>query len=418
MSWKDDPTLDPTLESWVLVPGGSDFPIQNLPFGQIDRGDHQLAAAVRIGDHVLDLRGIAAAGMLEGATELRQLPLLHTLLFLDRTELRAIRERISELLTDEAHRPAVEPHLLHVDEVTALLPAQTRDYVDFYSSIEHATNMGRMFRPGQEPLLPNWRWMPIGYHGRAGTLVASGAPIRRPRGQIQQGDGAPEHAPTRALDIELEMGFLTAGSNALGEPIPIEGVREHLFGMVIVNDWSARDIQRWEYQPLGPFLGKSFATSISPWVVTFDALEPYRVAPPPQDPLPLPHLRSDEEWALDISLEVSLQPQGGREQVISRGSFKRMYWTVAQQLAHATSNGATAKPGDLFASGTISGPERGTEGSLIELTRRGEEPIELSDGSKRTFLEDGDMVILRAWCEGQGKPRVGFGEVRGTVLPA
>ncbi|HYH28070.1 MAG TPA: fumarylacetoacetase [Actinomycetota bacterium] len=418
MSWKDDRTLDPSLESWVLVPPGSDFPVQNLPFGQVDRGDHQLAAAVRIGDHVLDLRGAASAGLLDGATDLRQIPLLHSLLFLERAELRAIRERVSELLTDESHRPAVEPHLLHVDEVHPLLPAQTRDYVDFYSSLEHATNMGRMFRPDQDPLLPNWRWMPIGYHGRAGTLVASGAAIRRPRGQIQQGDEPPTYAPTRALDIELEMGFLTSGSNPAGEPIPIGEVRDHMFGMVIVNDWSARDIQRWEYQPLGPFLGKSFATSVSPWVVTFDALEPYRVAAPRQDPSPLPHLRSRDDWAFDVTLEVALQGSGTDELVISRTSFAGMYWTVAQQLAHATSNGATAKPGDLFASGTISGSERGTEGSLIELTRRGEEPIELPDGSSRTFLEDGDTVILRAWCEGAGKPRIGFGECRGTILPA
>jgi fumarylacetoacetase len=298
-----------------------------------------------------------------------------------------------------------------------LMPFVPGDYVDFYSSIEHATNLGKMFRPDQEPLLPNWRHLPVGYHGRASSVVVSGTPVVRPAGQLTSSEGPPFHGPTRSLDIELEVGFVTGPGNELGRPIPIDEAREHIFGLVLVNDWSARDIQRWEYQPLGPFLGKSFATSVSPWVVTLDALEPYLTRPRTQDPEPLEYLRTGESWAVDLELEVLLRSAAmSAPQSISRTNFAGMYWTMAQQLAHVTVNGTNVRPGDLYASGTVSGPDPGSYGSLIELTWGGEQPIMLEDGSERRFLEDGDTVILRGWCERDGQPRIGFGECVGTVV--
>ncbi|MGH9053081.1 MAG: fumarylacetoacetase, partial [Acidimicrobiia bacterium] len=264
-----------------------------------------------------------------------------------------------------------------------------------------------------EPLLPNWRYLPVGYHGRSGTVVVSGTPVVRPCGQIKPDDGPPVYAPTRMLDVELEVGFILGMGSEAGEPIPIQRAWEHVFGVVLVNDWSARDIQSWEYVPLGPFLGKSFATSISPWVVTLDALEPYRVPAPAQQPEPLDYLVAEEDRGYDIHLEIVLQ-----DQVISRTNFRHLYWTMAQQLAHATANGARARTGDLYASGTISGPRPGSYGSLIELTRQGSEPLRLAGGAQRSFLEDGDAVVMRGWCEADGRPRIGLGEVRGTVLPA
>jgi fumarylacetoacetase len=292
-----------------------------------------------------------------------------------------------------------------LDEVEPRLPFTVADYVDFYSSLEHATNLGRMFRPDAEPLLPNWRHLPVGYHGRAGTVVVSGTPIRRPRGQAKPpGAEAPAFGPSRRLDIELELGFVVGAGSTLGEPVPAGGFREHVFGLVLVNDWSARDIQAWEYVPLGPFLGKSFATSISAWVTPLALLDDRRVPAPPQDPEPLPHLRVDGDWGLDLPLEVELNGE-----TITRGNARGLYWTMPQQLAHATSNGATIRTGDLMASGTISGAERGSEGSLIELTRNGAEPLRLADGSERTFLEDGDEVVLSSDV---------LAEVRGRVTAA
>jgi fumarylacetoacetase len=416
----DDPTLDPSLTSWVPVPDGSDFPIQNLPFGRFTRmGERTGHVGVAIGNHVLDVHACREAGLLDEIATTADFALLNRLLLRDPGVWRAVRERISELLSDERHRSSVEPHVLPMEEIRLLRPVHTRDYVDFYSSMEHATNMGRMFRPDQDPLLPNWRWLPVGYHGRAGTLVPSGTPVKRPTGQIRRGDEPPVYEPTRELDFELEMGFVTGFPNRAGEPIPIGRAREHIFGLVLVNDWSARDIQRWEYQPLGPFLAKSFATSISHWVVTLDALEPYRVPAPKQDPPPLPHLRLEDDHGYDVKLEVALASPAMEQPVtISRTNLRSLYWTIAQQLAHATSNGATAEPGDLFASGTISGPGPGSYGSLIELTWRGERPIQLPDGSTRTFLQNDDTVVMRGWCEAPGRPRIGFGEVRGTVVPS
>jgi fumarylacetoacetase len=293
-----------------------------------------------------------------------------------------------------------------------ILPIDIGDYVDFYSSIEHATNVGRMFRPDDPPLLPNWRHLPVGYHGRASSILVSGAPVVRPHGQ-RRGAAGPTFGPSQRLDIELEVGFLTGAANRLGTPLPIGQAEDHIFGICLINDWSARDIQAWEYQPLGPYLGKSFATTMSPWVVTLDALAPYRVAAPYQDPAPLPYLVSDSNAALDLNLEIKLNGD-----VISRTSFRNMYWTMAQQLAHAASNGTNIRAGDLYGSGTVSGPSRGSLGSLLELSWNATIDIELSDGSTRTFLEDGDTVVLRGWCQAEGYARIGFGECAGTVLPA
>ena len=407
--------------SWVPVPAGSDFPLQNLPYGIFSAGEGRRRVGVAIGEHVLDLAAVAERGLLDDVAPRTTFsaPVLNPLLALGRSAWVALRARLTELLGDDHDELGGTLHA--AADVTLHLPVHVGDYVDFYSSLEHATNLGRIFRPDAEPLLPNWRHLPVGYHGRAGTVVVSGTPVRRPCGQRKPPDlDTPVFGPSTMLDIELEVGFVTGGpANALGEPIPVEQAGEHIFGLVLVNDWSARDLQAWEYQPLGPFLGKSFATSISPWVVPLDALAPYRVAGPVQEPEVLPYLRAAGDWNLDLDLEVLLQSEAMAEpDVISRTSFRHMYWNMAQQLAHATVNGATAAPGDLFASGTVSGPEPGARGSLIELTWRGRDPLQLSDGSRRAFLDDGDTVTLRGWCGGDGRPRVGFGEVRGTVLPA
>jgi len=317
----------------------------------------------------------------------------------------------------------LERVVLERSAATMRLPFQVGDYVDFYSSLEHATNLGKILRPGGEPLLPNWRWLPIGYHGRSSTIVVDGTPVVRPHGQSKATEAdRPTFGPTSSLDIELEVGFVTGPGNRMGEPIATAHAREHIFGLVLVNDWSARDIQAWEYQPLGPFLAKSFATSVSPWVVTLDALEPYRVAGPAQEPAPLEYLQAQDAWNYDISLEVQIQSERMLAERISamtvaRSNFKDMYWSMAQQLAHATVNGTAVRPGDLYASGTISGSGPESAGSLIELTWRGAKPLSLPTGEKRAFLEDGDTVTLRGHCERPGFPRIGFGKVSGTVLP-
>lgn len=307
-----------------------------------------------------------------------------------------------ERATEQAVAAAETGDVLPLAEIEPVLPFTVADYVDFYSSLEHATNIGRIFRPDFEPLLPNWRHLPVGYHGRAGTVVVSGTPVRRPRGQSKPaGAETPAFGPSRRLDIELELGFVVGDPSRLGEPVPASAFREHIFGVVLVNDWSARDIQAWEYVPLGPFLGKSFATSISAWVTPLALLEDRRVPAPAQEPEPLPHLRVEGDWALELPLEVELNGT-----VISRGNSRGLYWTMPQQLAHATSNGASVRTGDLMATGTISGPERGSEGSLIELTLNGSEPLRLEDGSTRTFLEDGDEVVLRSDLLGDVRGRI------------
>jgi fumarylacetoacetase len=374
----------------------SAFGPENLPFGVVDPG----GCAVRIGDDALLLAPLEGrlgvpAGTFSG-------PVLNPFLELGRAAWSAVRA---------PQRAAAEAQLVPLAEVTEALPIAVGDYVDFYSSLEHATNLGRMFRPDAEPLLPNWRHLPVGYHGRASSVVVSGTEIRRPHGQLPppEAGAAPRFGPSERLDIELELGFVTGPGNALGTSIAADAAREHIFGFVLVNDWSARDIQAWENRPLGPFLSKSFATSVSPWIVPLEALESRRVAGPVQDPEPLPYLRTNEEWALDIDLELALMPAGtSAEVVLSRTNSRTLYWNAAQQLAHATINGTDVHAGDLYASGTISG---GQAGCLLELTWNGRDPLELPAGAQRTFLEDGDEVVIR----GSAGP-ISLGEVRGRVV--
>ena len=384
---------------WVAVAADSDFPLENLPFGvvRLSAGESP-RVVVRIGDHVLDL---GAAGI---APELTERATLNALLETWRGA--EVRERAMELLAGPPRADLVHD----VDSVEVLMPIAVGDFVDFYSSIHHATNLGRILRPDSEPLLSNWRQLPVGYHGRAGTVVVSGTPILRPEGLVAGPDGVGHLAPTAALDFELEVGFIVGGPRATR--IAPDDADRHVFGVVLLNDWSARDVQSFEYQPLGPNLAKSFATSISPWVVTLDALRDHLVPAPTQDPLPDPYLHATRQWALDLHLTVDI----GATRV-TETCFSSMYWTFAQQLAHTTINGATTGAGDLYGSGTISGPTLSERGSMIELSWRGAEPLRLGDGTVRSFLEDGDTVTMRGWAGGDGRPRIGFGEVSGTVVP-
>ena len=385
-------------EEWVPVPDGSDFPLENLPFGIARVRGGEPRVVVRIGDHVVDL---AAAGI---APEVTAQPALNALMASGRGA--EVRNAVAELLVGAPRHDVV--HL--IADCECVLPFEVADYVDSYSSLHHATNLGQILRPGTEPLMPNWRHIPVAYHGRAGSVVVSGTAIPRPKGMIGGGDAVPAAAPSRALDIELEVGAVIGRP---GTRLAPDDAASLVFGFVLLNDWSARDIQAYEYQPLGPNLGKSFATTISPWVVTLDALLPYLVSPPPQDPEPDPYLRAGKPWGVDLHLEVLLNGHP-----ICRTQFADMYWTFAQQVAHMTVNGASARTGDLIGSGTVSGPNPGERGSLIETTWRGAEPITLPDGSTRTFLEDGDTVTLRGWAGGDGRPRIGFGEATGTILAA
>lgn len=405
--------------SWVPVPDGSPFPLQNLPYGVYSHlgSPHLPRVGVAIGEHVLDLAGLAGArgsGVAEDVATALSAGSLNPLMALGPDAWRALRDRLLELLTGEHHRAAVEPHLVPAGDVRMHLPFAVGDYVDFYSSRHHAENLGRILRPGSEPLTPNWRHLPIGYHGRSGTVVVSGTPVVRPCGQRKSADaGAPVFGPSTRLDVEAEVGFVVGTPSRLGEPVPVARFAEHVFGVCLVNDWSARDLQAWEYVPLGPFLGKSFLTSLSPWVVPLAALEHARVAPPARDVELLPYLCDAEPWGLDLALEVEWNGT-----LVSRPPFAGMYWTPAQQLAHMTVNGASVRTGDLYASGTVSGPGAGEQGSFVELTWNGQRPLRLADGSERTFLADGDVVAMRATAPGAEGVRIGFGEVVGTVLPA
>jgi fumarylacetoacetase len=372
-----------------------------LPYGVFARAGEPPRVGVAVGEYVLDLA--PALG-----EEVFARPALNPFLSEGRDRWTEVRARITGLLSDAG---AAAPHLIPRRDVTLRLPFEVADYVDFYASEQHAANVGRIFRPDGDPLTPNWKHMPIGYHGRAGTVVVSGTPIVRPRGQrMPAGAAAPVFGPSTRLDIEAEVGFVVGTPSPLGTPVPVEAFADHVFGVVLVNDWSARDIQSWEYRPLGPFLGKSFATSVSPWVVPLDALRAARVAPPVQDPAPLPYLAGGEPWGLDLTLEVDWNGQ-----VVSRPPFRSMYWTPAQMLAHLTVNGAALRTGDLFASGTVSGPERDQCGSLLELTWNGTEPVTLPGGATRTFLADGDTVTIRGSAPGPGGTRLDLGEVTGTV---
>ncbi len=402
-------------DTWVDVEAGSPFPLHNLPFGIGRRDDGTIGAFVAIGDVALDLADAVGTGFLDDSPAEYGLldagGTLNGFAAAGRAAHAALRERLTELFTERRYRTQLTPCLVPLDELTMQLPVAIGDYVDFYSSLHHATNLGQLFRPDGEALLPNWRHIPIGYHGRSGTIVADGADISRPSG-MRLVDGEPQYGPTNALDIELEVGVVVGAPSQRGEPITTADAEQHLFGLCLVNDWSARDIQAFEYQPLGPFLGKSFATSMSPWIVTLDALEPFRVDPPAQDPPVADHLRTTGATGFDLHLEVELQGE-----VISRTSFADMYWTAAQQLAHMATNGADVRAGDLFASGTVSGPTPGSEGSLIELTWRGERPLDLADGTTRTFLLDGDTVTLRGWAGAEPATRIGLGSVTGTITP-
>jgi fumarylacetoacetase len=387
--------------TWIPIPPGSDFPAENLPFGVVRLPEQAARVVVRVGDHVLDL---AAAGI---APELTERSSLNALMASGRGA--ELRMRAAELLAGRER-----PELLHeVARVEVVAPVEVRDFVDFSASLHHATNLGRIMRPEGEPLLPNWRHLPVGYHGRAGSIVVGGTDVVRPHGLVPGPDGVPRLVPTGALDLELEVGFFVGGPGATR--VAPDDAGKYIFGAVLVNDWSARDIQSFEYRPLGPHLAKSFATTVSPWVVTLDALRPFLVDPPLQDPEPDPYLRASLPWALDLHLEVDLNGT-----TITATNFAGMYWTFAQQLAHVTVNGAIAGTGDLLASGTVSGPTAGERGSLVEITWNGRDPVHLADGTMRTFLDDGDRVVLRGWCgdDAPGSPRVGFGEAAGTIAPA
>ncbi|MCX7902727.1 MAG: fumarylacetoacetase [Burkholderiaceae bacterium] len=413
-----DDTHDPALASWVDSANdpGTDFPLQNLPFGRFRGASNEpWRIGVAIGDCVLDL---AAAGLIDSQD-------MAALLAQGASRRRALRRALSQgLRHGSAERSRFEAALRPLAQVELGLPCDIGDYSDFYAGIHHATAVGKLMRP-DHPLLPNYKWVPIGYHGRASSIVPSGTPIRRPCGQIKPAEAPqPWLAATRRLDYELEMGIVIGPGNALGEPIPIAQAEDHIFGFVLLNDWSARDLQAWEYQPLGPFLAKSFATTISPWIVTLEALAPFR-APyerPAADPQPLPYLDSPHNrahGALDITLEVWLRTPAMRvPQRLMRSNLRDLYWTVAQLVTHQTVNGCNLRPGDLLGTGTVSGPGEDQGGSLLELTAGGRRPLNLSNGETRTFLQDGDTVILRAYCVREGLRRIGFGECAGTILPA
>jgi fumarylacetoacetase len=419
-----DPTTDPALRSFVPVAAEWHFPIQNLPYGVFRRkAGGPPAAGVAIGELVLDLSVLEAHGLLT-TSNLFNRPTLNSFMAAGRRVWAGVRETLSRLL--RADEPTVRDNaglrdraLVPLAAVEMLLPVEIGDYTDFYSSREHATNIGTMLRGADSALQPNWLHLPVAYHGRASSVVVSGTDLHRPLGQTKPADApAPVFGPSKSVDFELEMGIFVGPGNNLGQPIPIGEAPDHLFGIVLVNDWSARDIQAWEYVPLGPFLAKNFGTSISPWVVPMAALEPFRTAGPKQDPEPLPYLRSPGDWAFDIALEVAIQGAGmDRPQTVCRSNAKYLYWNVCQQLAHHTVNGCNLRPGDLLATGTISGPTPDSYGSLLELSWRGSKPLAFPNGETRTFLRDGDRVTMTGWCQGNGY-RVGFGEVTGTLLPA
>ena len=395
------------MTTWVDGAAGSAYDADNLPYGVFVREGEEPRVGARIGEYVLDLAPVAAAEMLDVHAVFGE-PNLNALLEQGRPVWDSVRTWVGGLVTDERARDLVEPHLVPLEEVGLRMPFAVGDYVDFYASLDHATNVGRIFRPDQEPLLPNWRHLPVGYHGRGGTVVPSGRPVVRPHGQ-RKGEDGPVFGPSTRLDIEAELGFVVGTGTAQGDPVSAAAFADHVFGVVGLNDWSARDIQAWEYVPLGPFLGKSFATSVSAWVTPLAAFERAWVDLPGQDPEPLPYLAPGETRGLDIDVEVVLNGE-----VVSRPPYRTMYWSPAQMLAHLTVNGASIRPGDLFASGTISGPEPGQRGSFLELSWGGQQPF----GAGRTFLEDGDEVVLRYSAPGSGGGRIALGDVAGRILPA
>lgn len=413
-------------KSWIEIPGGSDFTLENIPFGIIRYGD-QVAPATRIGDTVADMSVLADFGFFDDLDipdlSVFYQPVLNDFIALGRQKNSRVRKRLQELFAENCallknQEDVCRLALYPANAVQNLMPVSIGDYTDFYSSIDHATNVGKMFRDPANALLPNWKHLPVGYHGRSSSIVVSGTSIHRPKGQTRPDDNQPPvFGPSRQLDFELEMAFITCGETALGESIPVEKAEDYIFGLVLFNDLSARDIQKWEYVPLGPFLSKSFGSVISPWIVTLDALEPFRIESPLQEPEPLPYLRHEGRNHFDLKLEVYLKSEHSEGKLICNSNLRHLYWSMAQQLAHQTVAGCNIRTGDLYASGTISGPEPDSFGSMLELCWKGTRPIIMPDGSSRTFVNDNDTIIMKAYAEKDGI-RVGFGDCTTTILPA
>ena len=416
---------NPDRKSWLHVPQNSDFPIQNIPFGVFLTKDDVITIGTRIGDFAIDMGALQRLNYFEGielTDDMFMQDTLNDFISDGKKTWRLVRNRLAEIFDEnnpilrdnEAHKTEI---IFDIKDVEMQLPVHIGDYTDFYSSKEHATNVGKMFRDPENALLPNWLHLPVGYHGRSSSIIPSGIPVHRPMGQtLPNGETQPVFGASKLVDFELEMAFITTDANQLGEPIPVEEAEEYIFGMVLFNDWSARDIQKWEYVPLGPFLAKNFASSISPWIVTMDALEPFRVKSPDQSPTPLPYLQQKGKKAFDINLEVRIKPENSTEKTVSKSNFKYLYWTMAQQLAHHTSNGCKVNSGDMMGSGTISGSTPDSFGSMLELTWGGKNPIEMNDGTERKFINDFDTVIIKGYCENQDV-RIGFGEVSSQLLP-
>lgn len=413
------------MKSFISYDLQSDFSIHNIPFGVAIFEDDEIACVTRMGDTVINLAVLFDKGYFDRfdlEENVFEAFALNDFISLGKAYTVPMREHLQKLLLEGSElskdKETLELALYPIEQAYMQLPVHIPNYTDFYSSIEHATNVGKMFRDPNNALLPNWKHIPVGYHGRASSIVVSGTPLYRPKGQTKANDAEfPTFGPSKRLDFELEMAFITNSFTDLGESIPTAEAEDHIFGMVLFNDWSARDIQRWEYVPLGPFLGKNFGSSISPWIVTLEALDEFRVEGPKQEPEVLPYLQYEGKKNFDIQLQTILQPDGGDENVICNSNFKYMYWNMAQQLAHHTVNGCNLEVGDMYASGTISGKSEDSYGSMLELSWSGSKPIKLSDGTERTFIEDNDTIIMRGWCEKDGK-RVGFGEVIGKILPA
>ena len=415
-------------QSFIETKPDSHFPIQNLPYGIFQVAGESPCVGAAIGEYVLDLSLIEQAGLLNGTgvegKSIFSSPSLNSFMALGRSVWSSVRSKLQYLLDENTpvlrdNKNLRDQAFHRMEDVIMLLPAEIGDYTDFYASKEHATNVGTIFRGKDNALMANWTHLPIGYHGRVSSIVPSGTPVRRPLGQRKPKDSAyPVFGSCTQLDFELEIGWFIGPGNSLGEPIPVHQAEDHVFGLVLVNDWSARDIQAWEYQPLGPFLAKNFATSISPWVIPLEALEPFRTAGPKQDPEPLPYLQHKKNGSFNINLEVYLTPENTEKETrITKTNFNYMYWSIAQQVAHHTITGCNIRPGDMQASGTISGPNQEERGSMLELTWRGEQPLQLNGGGERTWIEDGDTLTISGWCQGDGY-RIGFGEVSGKILPA
>lgn len=417
---------NPTLTSWLAVAADSDFPIQNIPFGVFQTAEKSPRVATIIGDTVIDLVVLAEAGYFDNtgvdAAVFNQ-KYINDFMAAGKAVTRAVRDRISELFeksnTELAGNTEVMAQALHnVKTVSLLMPVQVGDYTDFYSSREHATNVGTMFRDPNNALLPNWLHLPVGYHGRASSIVVSGTEIHRPKGQQRPDDSQPPvYGPCKLLDFELEMAFVIGQPTNMGQTISTAEAEDYIFGLTLFNDWSARDIQKWEYVPLGPFLAKNFASTVAPWIVTLDALEPFRTEGYEQDPEVLPYLKYEGNCNYNINLQVAIQPDGGQPHVVCNSNFKHMYWTMTQQLAHHTVNGCNVNVGDMCASGTISGPTEDSYGSMLEISWRGTKPVDMPDGTQRKFIKDGDTVIMNGWGEANGI-RIGFGACAGKILPA